>query len=519
MKKIFTLFALLCAFMVNAADVYEWYVENQTEVFIPGEGVWTKSTKWNPNTKYTGIYVTAEGKTIDCKKGLKMEGATDLTFVTDRPSTVVVVQTTSSNAANTINFDGAALENGVDNPEGCTTVRVFTVEDVAAGEHHVTRGNGEAGIMYVGVTLHDLQGVQLPAPEITYVETTGEVTIAPVANATKITYTTDGSFPTDESTEYTAPFVVADGTVVKAIAIGDGEAYATSPVSELEVLLKGLTCEAPVFVQYNGTFALSTETTLASCEYSLDGENWIAYTIPVTFFENTTVKARAVRENWTPSEVVEAEIEALPAVDGTKTVYLGAGAFEIIAATEEKGGVLKGLEGGEADGYSIEINVAKKGWGKGDKITISDEIERTSYYGSNGAQNTVTLPENVKVYRVTFYSYMPSLGRASGWNNVNGEAVNTQNIVPLLSQDATKPDVRAFNLDGVEGSFTFSQTGERPNFVMALEILDETVGIENVAVDNNAAVEYYNLQGVRVNNPAGGLYIRRQGNDVKKVIL
>ncbi len=48
----------------------------------------------------------------------------------------------------------------------------------------------------------------------------------------------------------------------------------------------------------------------------------------------------------------------------------------------------------------------------------------------------------------------------------------------------------------------------------------ETTGIESVAVDNNAAeVEYYNLQGIRVNNPANGVFIRRQGNDVKKVIL
>lgn len=48
-------------------------------------------------------------------------------------------------------------------------------------------------------------------------------------------------------------------------------------------------------------------------------------------------------------------------------------------------------------------------------------------------------------------------------------------------------------------------------------------GIENIVVagetDPNAPVEYYNLQGVRVANPANGLYIRRQGNNVTKVIL
>jgi hypothetical protein len=45
-------------------------------------------------------------------------------------------------------------------------------------------------------------------------------------------------------------------------------------------------------------------------------------------------------------------------------------------------------------------------------------------------------------------------------------------------------------------------------------------GIEGVAADSqNAPVEYYTLQGVRVNNPATGLYIRRQGTKVEKVAI
>ncbi|MDE6377144.1 MAG: hypothetical protein K2K72_00190, partial [Duncaniella sp.] len=49
--------------------------------------------------------------------------------------------------------------------------------------------------------------------------------------------------------------------------------------------------------------------------------------------------------------------------------------------------------------------------------------------------------------------------------------------------------------------------------------LDAQNGLEEVIVDENAPVEYYNLQGVRVANPENGLYIRRQGNKVEKVIL
>ncbi len=45
-------------------------------------------------------------------------------------------------------------------------------------------------------------------------------------------------------------------------------------------------------------------------------------------------------------------------------------------------------------------------------------------------------------------------------------------------------------------------------------------GISNVTVaDENAPVEYYNLQGVRVENPANGLYIKRQGKTATKVFV
>ena len=45
-------------------------------------------------------------------------------------------------------------------------------------------------------------------------------------------------------------------------------------------------------------------------------------------------------------------------------------------------------------------------------------------------------------------------------------------------------------------------------------------GVQGVAIDDaNAPVEYFNLQGVRVSNPENGLYIRRQGNKVEKIII
>lgn len=47
---------------------------------------------------------------------------------------------------------------------------------------------------------------------------------------------------------------------------------------------------------------------------------------------------------------------------------------------------------------------------------------------------------------------------------------------------------------------------------------EEVTGVENVAVDDDGDVEYYNLQGVRVTNPGHGVYIERRGNRATKVI-
>lgn len=46
-------------------------------------------------------------------------------------------------------------------------------------------------------------------------------------------------------------------------------------------------------------------------------------------------------------------------------------------------------------------------------------------------------------------------------------------------------------------------------------------GISNPTVEGNsdAEVEYFNLQGMKVSNADNGVYIRRQGNSVKKVVM
>lgn len=53
------------------------------------------------------------------------------------------------------------------------------------------------------------------------------------------------------------------------------------------------------------------------------------------------------------------------------------------------------------------------------------------------------------------------------------------------------------------------------------EFEDKSAGVEDVIVEDNsnAPVEYYNLQGIRVNNPVKGIYIKKQGTKTSKVLV
>lgn len=60
-------------------------------------------------------------------------------------------------------------------------------------------------------------------------------------------------------------------------------------------------------------------------------------------------------------------------------------------------------------------------------------------------------------------------------------------------------------------------------WVYPYDLDDLSAGVENAVITeaNNAPVEYFNLQGIRINreNAANGVYIRRQGNEVSKIVL
>ncbi|MBQ7941607.1 MAG: hypothetical protein IJ328_04250 [Muribaculaceae bacterium] len=62
-------------------------------------------------------------------------------------------------------------------------------------------------------------------------------------------------------------------------------------------------------------------------------------------------------------------------------------------------------------------------------------------------------------------------------------------------------------------------TATTPAKKASMITIDSTVSVKGINVDADAPVEYYNLQGVKVENPEKGIFIKRQGSKTTKVVL
>lgn len=429
--------------------------------------------KVNYNTKYKGTY---EGIIFD-KGGLKLQSSTKVNFTTTAKATITVVQSISSNSGNLVALDGTALSGRTD--DAANTVGVYVVKDVEAGSHTIARAKSECGILYIKVEYTGSTMTQLSNPVITYDET-GNVTITQ-AESKDVYYTTDGSEPTaDNGTKYENSFNVEDGTVVKAIAVGDGTKTIDSEVASVMVLHKTVTIETPKISSFNGTVAISCSTPNAKIEYTLDGgKTYNDYIHAFTLFEDATVKAKASRDNCATVESEEASVVAVKNNVATKTVVLDYNKFDLTDYVKGvSNSILKGKTDTDAEGYSLELNNNQKNWSALNKMTI-DGTEYQSIKLSNGAENILHLPEGVKVARVVLYSVINSTDKNTvcGWQNVNGAQeyksipMGALTKYPSVDDDY---DVRVYPLDNVTDQISFTNAGLQMAFVIALDIVDET---------------------------------------------
>ena len=111
-------------------------------------------------------------------------------------------------------------------------------------------------------------------------------------------------------------------------------------------------------------------------------------------------------------------------------------------------------------------------------------------------------------------------GDLSGYVDVIYPVVKTDGVTLRLKNSPAAAPRRADGETPTEAGDIYL-VGAKAPVEVNISRSDIVTGVEDVAVDNNdAPVEYYNLQGFRVMNPAKGqVYIVRQGNKVSKVLL
>lgn len=142
----------------------------------------------------------------------------------------------------------------------------------------------------------------------------------------------------------------------------------------------------------------------------------------------------------------------------------------------------------------------------------SSELEISQFYAYNTLGffcliNPAYYPEELVDY---FGNEFPYTTFKEGVVNLNG-----------VSKENKAPDARVgFSFEPTYGMYWAIDNKGTPANMTAQIVFPGADGVGSVAVDDsNAAVEYFNLQGVRISNPEPGqIVIKRQGNNVTKSI-
>ena len=227
----------------------------------------------------------------------------------------------------------------------------FIYED----DYDTSAASGDAAnIVYVPLTVEQITGgaytleteeeekVVVETPAIspndgTYTET-ASVTISCATSGATIHYTLDGTTPTTSSTVYTGAITLTQSATVKAIAVKSG--CTNSEVASAAFTIKAREVVAtPAISPNGGTYTETASVTItcatsgATIHYTLDGTtpttSSAVYTGAITLTQSATVKAIAVKSEYTNSAVASAAFTITAReVVGTPVINPNGGTYE-----------------------------------------------------------------------------------------------------------------------------------------------------------------------------------------------
>lgn len=404
----------------------------------------------------------------------------------------------------------------------------------------VTRKSGTVQFKTLKVTYASAGATVVAAPTFTpapgYYETAQEVAIASEGNT--IYYTLDGTDPDDGSTKYTAAIPVDKNTTIKAIAYdaddnksqiitavytfaipggeGDGtEANPYNAIAATNAAVSGST--ASVYVKGIISEIKSVDTgTYGNAEYyiSADGTTENQFYIFRGYYLDGAKFTSADQIKVGDNVVVYGK---LTYYQGTPELNSGNKIVNLNGETPQPDPELPDASGTgtEDDPYNcsavIGLNPTATTPGADDpEVWVQGYI--VGYFNSNATTGSVfnadaAVASNFLIAPTadcTNYKWCVSVQLPSG--SAVRKALNLLDHPDYLGKlVAVKGQVCVYaGIPGLKNTNAYKTIGWS--------------GIEGVEIDENAPVEYFNLQGVRVNNPENGLFIMRQGNKVTKVI-
>lgn len=165
-----------------------------------------------------------------------------------------------------------------------------------------------------------------------------------------------------------------------------------------------------------------------------------------------------------------------------------------IVVEGEATGEIKWYIAGDFNGYAIEGENAVE-------LTLENNVLSGTvdlvYDDTEGAANA---------FKITNTGW----GKQYGKGEFSVEEINAENLSTELAEVGSD-DAMPIHLEG-----SYVVTFDLGTLVVTFA---PAAGVADIAVDADAAVVYYNLQGIRVDNPvAGNIYIAKQGNVVTKVV-
>ena len=449
---------------------------------------------------------------------------------------------------------GIEVDNGASGYSTMTILPNGEIGFLYEDNYDTSKANGDySDIVYVPLTVSEITGgaytytssevVKETVATPTITPNGGElkygnntVTIACATADATIYYTTNGATPTTSSTKYTGAFTLTSNATVKAIAVKTG--WNNSSVASASFTYTVETVATPVIAPNGGeieagtTISISCATSGATIYYSTNGaEPTTVYSAPFALNEAATVKAVAKKTGWNNSATAQASFTIKQ---------------EVVEPEEPE---IEEPEEPEFVGKTWTVNLK------------SGEVDdNNGYIATFSASVAVTLPEDVTAYVVTrtLLSYIYTsevsgktipantgviLFSENGGNITITEAaadatvakISTNKLIATGDNSVKTSSNKYFVLQEKSGSMTFVKVSKNTTVAANTAYLEgsswyssmklsvdnenpEVSGVEGVEAENSE-VEYYNLQGVKVENPEKGIFIKKQGNKTTKVVL